>query len=311
MTNFQGTKLDGIPESKIPKTIEQVSSSSIPKKPSVLLKTGSYLFLVAGLGIGMASLVFSNRQILLIGSAVCFALFIFLFLINQQLWEDYKEANYQSKLFQKSKLCSVLWCGNDSKENNTIVLAIEKALSYSQELIDDYKNTRKNSRNAYYLAQMLTIILSGITPILVLVDKLETGSALLKWLPVIFPAIASIVASVSTSFPFQENWIAANTTVELLEAEQEKFILGVTKTYRFSESPKSSDKTSDSSDKPSESSEKASESSDKIGKRQKQLQKAIEHYIVQVNKIHLKQVQSSNENEGGSNRNQSEEEEEG
>ncbi|AOX01347.1 hypothetical protein BJP34_19590 [Moorena producens PAL-8-15-08-1] len=294
MTNLQATQIDGITESKIPNTIDQVSSSSITKKPSVLLKTGSYLFLVAGLGIGIASIFISDRQLLLIVSAACLALFIFLFLINQQLWEDYKEANYQSKLIQKSKLCSVLWCGNNSTENNTITLAIEKALSYSQELIDDYKKTRKNSRNAYYLAQMLTIILSGITPILVLVDKLETGSALLKWLPVIFPAIASIVASVSTSFPFQENWIAANTTVELLEAEQEKFILGVTKAYRFSDSSDKTDKASDSSDK-----------TDKSGKRQKQLQNAIEYYIVQVNKIHLKQVQSSDGNESGSNGNQS------
>ncbi|NEQ17761.1 MAG: DUF4231 domain-containing protein, partial [Moorea sp. SIO3E2] len=165
-----------------------------------------------------------------------------------------------------------LWCGNNSIENNPITLAIEKALTYSQELIDDYKKTRRTSRNAYYVAQMLTIILSGITPILVLLDKLETGSALLKWLPVIFPAVASIVASVSTSFPFQENWIAANTTVELLEAEQEKFVLGVTPAYRFSDSPDGA-------------------------RRQQQSQKAIEHYIVQVNKIHLKQVQSSDGNQ--------------
>ncbi|NES82522.1 MAG: DUF4231 domain-containing protein [Moorea sp. SIO2B7] len=280
MTNLQATKLDGITESKITNTIDKFSSSSIPKKPSVLLKTASYLFLVAGLGIGIASIFISDRQILLMVSAACVAVFIFLFLINKQLWQDYKEANHQLQLTKKSKLCSGLWCGNNSIENNPITLAIEKALTYSQELIDDYKKTRRTSRNAYYVAQMLTIILSGITPILVLLDKLETGSALLKWLPVIFPAVASIVASVSTSFPFQENWIAANTTVELLEAEQEKFVLGVTPAYRFSDSPDGA-------------------------RRQQQSQKAIEHYIVQVNKIHLKQVQSSNGNDSGSNGNQS------
>ncbi|NEQ07957.1 MAG: DUF4231 domain-containing protein [Moorea sp. SIO4E2] len=266
MTNFEA-----IPETKIPKTIEQISSSSI-SRPSVLINIGSYLFLAGGVGVGMASIFISHRQILLIVSAACVAVFLFLFLFNQQLWQDYKEANHQSQLTKKSKLCSGLWCGNNSTENNPITLAIEKALTYSQELIDDYKKTRKTSRNAYYIAQMLTIILSGITPILVLLDKLETGSALLKWLPVIFPAVASIVASVSTSFPFQENWIAANTTVELLEAEQEKFVLGVTPAYRFSDSPDGA-------------------------RRQQQSQKAIEHYIVQVNKIHLKQVQSSDGNQ--------------
>ncbi|NEO38876.1 MAG: DUF4231 domain-containing protein [Moorea sp. SIOASIH] len=282
MTNLEATQVDGIPETKIPKTIEQISSSSI-SKPSVLISLGSYLFLAAGVGVGIASIFISHRQILLIVSAACFAVFIFMFLINKQLWQDYKEANHEFQLLKKSKLCSGLWCGNNSTENNPITLAIEKALNYSQELIDDYKKTRKTSRNAYYVAQMLTIILSGITPILVLLDKLETGSALLKWLPVIFPAVASIVASVSTSFPFQENWIAANTTVELLEAEQEKFVLGVTPAYRFS----------DSSDG---------------ARRQQQSQKAIEHYIVQVNKIHLKQVQSSNGNDSGSNGNESVEE---
>ncbi|NEO06632.1 DUF4231 domain-containing protein [Moorena sp. SIO3I8] len=280
MTNFEAApQIEAIPDNKIPKTIDKISSSSI-SKPSVLITIGYSLFLAAGVGVGIASIFISHRQILEIVSAACFAVFIFLFLINQQLWQDYKEATHQSQLIKKSKLCSGLWCGNNSTENNPITLAIEKALTYSQELIDDYKKTRRTSRNAYYVAQMLTIILSGITPILVLLDKLETGSSLLKWLPVIFPAIASIVASVSTSFPFQENWIAANTTVELLEAEQEKFVLGVTQPYRFS----------DSSDG---------------ARRQQQSQKAIEHYIVQVNKIHLKQVQSSNENEAGSNRNES------
>ena len=48
----------------------------------------------------------------------------------------------------------------------------------------------------------------------------------------ICPTVASIVASIVTSFPFRKNWIAANTAVELLEAEREKFILGVTQPYR-------------------------------------------------------------------------------
>jgi hypothetical protein len=115
---------------------------------------------------------------------------------------------------------------------------------------------------------MATVILSGVTPILVLVDKLEAGQAWLKWLPVICPAIASIVASIVTSFPFQENWISANTAVELLEAEQEKFILGVTPAYRCY------DVTDES-------------------QRQQQAKMAIENFINQVNNIHLKQVQGS------------------
>jgi hypothetical protein len=80
------------------------------------------------------------------------------------------------------------------------------------------KKVRSVSRNLYYTLQLLTVILSGVTPILVLVDKLEAGQAWLKWLPVLCPALVSIIASIVTSFPFQKNSIAANTAVELLEA---------------------------------------------------------------------------------------------
>lgn len=81
-------------------------------------------------------------------------------------------------------------------------------------------------------------------------------------------AIASIVASIVTSFPFQENWIAANTSVELLEAEQEKFVLGVSEPYRYNDA--------------------ANET-----QYQQQAQIAIQNFITQVNNIHLKQVQES------------------
>ncbi|WP_232731785.1 DUF4231 domain-containing protein [Kamptonema formosum] len=141
-------------------------------------------------------------------------------------------------------------------------------MQYCQELIDDYKRTRSQSRNIYYTLQLSTIFFSGVTPILVLVDKLLVGQNWLKWLPVICPAIASIVASMVSSFPFQENWISANTIVELLEAEQEKFVLGVTPLYR------------------------SYDSSDTAEEDQKAKQ-AIENFIVQVNNIHLKQLQES------------------
>ncbi|MHC5731055.1 MAG: DUF4231 domain-containing protein, partial [Nostoc sp.] len=133
---------------------------------------------------------------------------------------------------------------------------------------DDYKKVRSSARNLYYGLQIATVILSGVTPILVLVDKLEAGQAWLKWLPVLCPAIASIVASIVTSFPFQKNSIAANTAVELLEAEQEKFILGVTPSYRCYDV---SDET----------------------QQQQRASQALEYFIVQVNNIHLNQLQQA------------------
>ena len=114
------------------------------------------------------------------------------------------------------------------------------------------------------------MVFSGITPILVLVDKIEAGQTWLKWLPVICPAIASIVASIVTSFPFQKNWVAANTVVELLEAEQEKFILGVTQPYRIYDH------------------------AEEMQQKQKATQ-ALEYFIKHVNHIHLQQVQEAAE----------------
>ncbi|MEG3930919.1 DUF4231 domain-containing protein [Microcoleus sp. T3_B1] len=172
----------------------------------------------------------------------------------------------QLEIRRKAELYNYLLNPNNVSDNNSITPVREKALRYCQELIDDYKNTRETSRNIYYTFQLATVIFSGVTPILVLVDKLEPGQSLLKWLPVICPAVASIVASIVTSFPFQENWISANTAVELLEAEQEKFVLGVTPAYRCY----------DVAD---------------AAQHQQMTKMAIENFINQVNEIHLKQIQ--------------------
>ncbi|MEG3910198.1 DUF4231 domain-containing protein [Microcoleus sp. w1-18aA5] len=175
----------------------------------------------------------------------------------------------QLDIRRKAELYNYLLNPNNVSDNNPITPVREKALRYCQELIDDYKNTRETSRNIYYTFQLATVVLSGITPILVLVDKLEPSQALLKWLPVICPAVASIVASIVTSFPFQENWISANTTVELLEAEQEKFILGVSPAYRCYDADEA--------------------------QHQQMAKMGIENFITQVNEIHLKQIQKPDE----------------
>lgn len=244
-------------------------SASSPETLS-LLKIVEYLSLAAVVGVGILAILFRDNQIIPIWEAGFLSTFIFLFLTNRQSIQNSKNAAKQLDIGKKAELYTCLLDPNNAWENRPINQAREKALQYSQDLIDDYKNTRETARNIYYTFQMATVILSGITPILVLVDKLEAGQAWLKWLPVICPAIASIVASIVTSFPFQENWISANTTVELLEAEQEKFTLGVTPAYR------------------------CYDVTDEV-QRQQQAKMAIENFINQVNNIHLKQVQGSGE----------------
>ncbi|MEG4959915.1 MULTISPECIES: DUF4231 domain-containing protein [unclassified Microcoleus] len=243
-------------------------SNTVSSSPQMLsfLKIVEYLSLAAFVGAGILTRVFLDNQLIVILGAVFLSSFIFLFLTNRQLDRNFRNSANQLEIRRKAELYNYLLNPNDVSDNNPITPVREKALRYCQELIDDYKNTRETSRNIYYTFQLATVVLSGVTPILVLVDKLEPGQSLLKWLPVICPAVASIVASIVTSFPFQENWISANTTVELLEAEQEKFVLGVTAAYRCY----------DVADE---------------AQNQQMTKMAIENFINQVNEIHLKQIQ--------------------
>ncbi|MEQ8999472.1 MAG: DUF4231 domain-containing protein [Coleofasciculus sp. B1-GNL1-01] len=243
--------------------------SLLPSMPIPWIKIGQYLFLAALIGTSIISFVVDNKASIVIWIAVLVSFFVFLVLLDKQLAQA-ASRQIQLDVAKRAEIYQYLVDEQQQPGNNPITVARENALQYCQELIEDYKQSRQTSRNIYYTFQMATIVFSGITPILVLVDKLDIGVVWFKWLPVIFPAVASIVASVVTSFPFQENWISANTAVELLEAEREKFILGVTQAYRCYDI--------------------ADES-----QRKKKLKQAIENFINQVNTIHLKQVQEASE----------------
>ena len=249
------------------KPTEELSSSSTSSMP-FSLKMLENLSLASFICASIIALVFQDNRVVVIWAAVLLAIFIFLALTNRQLSRHTRKIFNHPDTIKKAELYDYLSFNSNPSESKPLTPARGKALHYCQEMINDYKLTRDNSRNIYYTLQIATIVLSGITPIFVLVDKLEGGVMWLKWLPVIFPAIASIVASIVTSFPFQENWVSANTTVELLEAEQEKFVLGVSQLYR------------------------CYDSTDEIQSQQK-AKKAIENFITQVNNIHLKQLQDA------------------
>lgn len=218
---------------------------------------------------------YAYRTDILIYAAASIVVIFYLILLNKRNENDRERAKKQKDNKIKAELYSSMFgniTGEESMDSSdaSINMMRERAIRYCQELIDDYKKVRVTSRNTYYIFQISTIIFSGVTPILVLLDKIEAAAGWVRWLPVIFPAIASIVTSVSTSFPFQENWVSANVVVELLEAEQEKFILGVSPAYRFYDLVDPS-------------------------KRRRKVQESVESFIKQVNQIHLKQIQQSNE----------------
>ncbi len=269
MTTSELTNLENKNQTPISDTFENLSSQPEEKR-LFTLKVIEYLLLAVFVSSVLFISFYSTDKTVVIYGTISLTILFFLLLINRQVFQDSKKLADKSELARKAELYTYLLANNNSWNQNTQTLARKKALQYCQDLIDDYKRIKNVSRNFYYILQIATVILSGVTPILVLVDKLEAGQAWLKWLPVLCPALASILASIVTSFPFQKNSIAANTAVELLEAEQEKFILGVTQPYR------------------------CYDVADEIQQQQKASQ-ALEYFIVQVNNIHLNQVQQASE----------------
>lgn len=261
--------------------INQMEENSTVSKLKTVsnLKIALYFFLSALVFTVITAIFLPTNNISIISIAACVALVIFLYFTSGQLSQDSTQVETGSDLSQKSKLYSSLIDDTTDLSDNSINLAREQALKYCQELITDYKQTRKDSRRIYYISQLATIIFSSVTPVLILVDKLEADNVWIKWLPIIFPALAAIIASISTSFPFQETFISANTTVELLEAEQEKFTLGVSELYRCYDI---TDET----------------------QRRSKLKQTIDNFINQVNTIHLKQVQEKAQNKNQPNENQ-------
>lgn len=168
--------------------------------------------------------------IFLLSGSISLGLFLLFTLINQQIYSR----SHRQHTALRVQYQATLWVMDvPEPERIAIVAAREKALGYCQTLIEHYQQRRWLSRNLYYSLQIAIICLSGITPILILLDKLQPSDSWLEWLPVIFPAVAAIVASIVMAIPFQTTWMAAQARVARLAAEQEKFILGVTSAYAY------------------------------------------------------------------------------
>jgi hypothetical protein len=241
------------------------------------LKILEYLCLDAFIATIIITLFFRDNQLLVTLDAAFLATFVFLFLFNWQYF------SYRDKAERDKKYEQLIEPVTES--TSRIQLERENALRYCQQLVEDYTKTRGNARNLYYFFQMSTIIFSGVTPVLVLVDKLDTNktSFLIAWLPVIFPAIASIVASISTSFPLESIWKESNSIVENLEAEQQKFILGINNdTVLELNAPL----VPEGSQTPEEQQQTAQQ----IQLQEKRAKRAIVEFINKINEIHLKQI---------------------
>lgn len=147
-----------------------------------------------------------------------------------------------------------------------------RAIQYCDDIIEFYQGMRYRTRRYFIFFQLTTAALTGLTPILVLVDKAgdlkqtlpPAAQIILTWSIIIVPGIAAILATTSTIFNFQEDWIQAKKTAESLEAIREEFMIGASPHYQITAQDAQT--------------------------KQKQQKQALENFIINVNELHLQQI---------------------
>ncbi|MHC4405277.1 MAG: DUF4231 domain-containing protein [Planctomycetota bacterium] len=97
----------------------------------------------------------------------------------------------------------------DSRKNS--------AMKRFRETLDWYEKARVRSRWLYYVCQSAVIILSGVTPLLLLLESTP------KVIPAIPPAMASVLAGLMGIYKFHEQWIRRSVTAEALKSESAKY----------------------------------------------------------------------------------------
>ncbi len=88
--------------------------------------------------------------------------------------------------------------------------------------INWYDQKSISNQRVYKKLQFSLIVLSSLTPILIIIEKLEMARNLswLFWLPASTAVVVAIIASLIKTFRFQESWINYRTTCETLKKEK-------------------------------------------------------------------------------------------
>ncbi|MGK7904176.1 MAG: DUF4231 domain-containing protein [Hormoscilla sp.] len=254
------------------------SSIELPLKGQ--LKVLEKMALVAAIGLIVMAVVIGGNLTIVAVSIAAVVMFIFLLIYNSEL-EKYEEEEYRKMQLKKgTEICSSHLL-EDGENNREVKLLVPEALRYSQYLTIESKKKMSGNRRWYYSIQVVTIVLSGVTPIFVLLEKMGSDKLWLKWVPVILPAIVSMLASIATSFPLEENWTSAKKVIESLEAEEAKFILGTTEQYQT----KKTDGCKES---------QTEKESQKVSTKVK-VRKEIGKFVNKLNRIRLQQFEGEGE----------------
>jgi hypothetical protein len=92
----------------------------------------------------------------------------------------------------------------------------KKAVERYNDSVRWYERTKRDARVLYYIFQVAVIVLSGITPLVILATDSKLAQAA-------FPALAAICAGILGIYQWQESWRRRGTTLEALKREYVKF----------------------------------------------------------------------------------------
>lgn len=96
----------------------------------------------------------------------------------------------------------------------------QETLDFSKKLVERYRKSKGLHHKCYLGSQTAVIILSGITPLLLLFNVQPAIAS-------IPPAAASIAAGLSNTFRYREKYVSSKVTFEEMSFEQKKFELGI------------------------------------------------------------------------------------
>jgi hypothetical protein len=115
--------------------------------------------------------------------------------------------------------------------------AAEKiALDRCDELIGWYQKNQAKQRNYRTSNRLVAVVLSGLVPVLVIVQMSFTVKDAwwlsLSLLIALFPAVTTIFTTLNDLFQYKENWIRYTIALEELKSEKLKYQTRTTRLYQ-------------------------------------------------------------------------------
>ena len=105
----------------------------------------------------------------------------------------------------------------NTSENSDIENRKQVAIDDCQKMIAWYDRKKRIPRNLFYIFQVSAIVLSALTPILILWSELPKA---VQALPA---ALVSIAVGLNAIFKWRENWVLRSYTAESLKRELMKY----------------------------------------------------------------------------------------